>query len=168
MNTEGGHPRLGVGARGRAVCFIIWELGEVFGAGTSNYSPSTSSSETRIQMRPDQVSGNRRTTNRETVTNGESAAARSPSQARRPAPGGGTELQRWSLPGGKRSARLGQAHPGGGGREEASWVRPCGGPGSSRRGPGWPPSPAPGSHPPAPLPLQPGAQGSSLPASGAS
>ena len=91
------------------MCFIIWELGEVYGAGTSNYSPSRSSSETCIQMRADQVSGNWRTTNRETVTNGEPTAARSPSQARRPAPGGGTELQRGSLPGGKRSAHLGQA-----------------------------------------------------------
>ena len=122
MNTEGGHPWLGVGARGRAVCFIIRELGELY-AGTSNYSPSRGSSETCVHMQAGQVSRNRRTTNRAAVTSAESAVARSPLSCL-PAPGG-TELQRGSLPGGKRPAP-GPGPPGGGG---ASWVRPVQRPG---------------------------------------
>lgn len=165
MNTEGGHPRLGVGARGRAVCFIIWELGEVYGVGTSNYSPSRSSSETCIQTRAGQVSGNRRTTNRATVTNGESAAAGSPSQLS-PCSWGRDGAAEREPPWRKEASPPGPGPPGG---EGASWVRPV------RRPEEWPAGPRVASFsstwlpaPPAPLPLQPGTQDSSLPVAGVS
>ena len=139
MNTEGGHPQLGVRTRGRAVCFITWELGEVYGAGTSNYSPSRSSSETCMQTRAGQVSGNR-TTNRVTVTNGESAAARSPSQLP-PCSWGRDGAAEREPPWRKEASPPGPGPPGGGGLPGSDQ---CGGLRSSRRDPGWPPSPAPG------------------------
>lgn len=101
------------------MCFITWELGEVYGVGTSNYSPSRSSSETCMQMRAGQVSGNQ-TTNRVTVTNGESAAARSPSQLS-PCSWGRDGAAEREPPWRKEASPPGPGPPGGGG---ASWVRP--------------------------------------------